>query len=612
MKRWLAILFFFLLLGFVGFGHVRLARMEIANAEVTGILIRFGQIRIDRIEVKPSSSASAASEKDFRSRPLPRVFCPPVQISVEKLIVPGAFEGSVQVKPICSWNWRLRAVKLEAASSPLAEETPVNFNGVLSLGDDGWKLAAGLRCGTLPVRIDAHGSGLAPQLDFALASGGIAATGRLEVCGGRVRMSAKAPVKFRTDVFRFSAGIRVDAVYDAGAVTADVAVEKIFFNYPGQRIAVVDGFVRASNFLYRAGDVPVCSNIAAGWSQAQVRELALTGVTLAAGGSPTNLLIRVQPSIQGSAAKPQAVIDVPLAHPDRLVIRGELPVFAVDPEDALGVLLRKFVPKLDFAGSAGARFAVEPGGGRPYVKIDAEVRNAAVKYDGWEVSDVQANCTVEGRAGRLRTSGRPKVEFGGIRNGEVRFGAGSVLFRMNPDEVFIEKFRSRFAGGELTAHGIHIAVADPDIDFTLYADKVDMGGVLQLIPEFRGQNILGTLYGQMPIRFVGGQVKLTTGFLYSLPGEEGRIAFRTPDTMALLLARAGIGEGAVRTQMAEALHNMSVSMFRIDIESHDPEKALVAFRIKGQSQSKTYPAPIDLTLNLRGPIEQIVNFGVMN
>ena len=81
--------------------------------------------------------------------------------------------------------------------------------------------------------------------------------------------------------------------------------------------------------------------------------------------------------------------------------------------------------------------------------------------------------------------------------------------------------------------------------------------------------------------------------------------------MALLLARAGIGEGAVRTQMAEALHNMSVSMFRIDIESHDPEKARVTFRIKGQSQSKTYPAPIDLNLNIRGPIEQIVNFGVM-
>lgn len=611
MKRWTAILVLFLLVGFVGFGHLRFARMEIANAEITGILIRFGQIRIDRIEIKSSAANSVAPGATAAAKPFPRVFCPPVQISVEKLIVPGVFEGGVSLKPICSWNWRLRAFKADAVSTPLADGTPINVGGILSLLDDGWKLSAGVRYGTFPVQVDAHGNGLNPTCDFALASSGYVVTGRLDVCGGRVTVTATAPVKLRTESLRVSAGIRLDAVYTEGVVTANAAVEKIYFTYPGQRIAVVDGYLRASNIVYKVGGVPVCSNITAGWNQAQVRELALTGITLVVDGTASNLLVRAYPVIQGSAVKPEGTITMPFAHLDRLVIRGEVPVFAVDPEDVLIGMLKKLVPELDFSGSVGGKFVLELGGGRQYIKIDARVRNAIVNYGGWKIADVQAACTFEGRPERLRTSGKPKVEFSGIRKDDFHFGAGLVLFRMNMDEVFIEKFASQFAGGELTAHGIHVALDNPDIDFTLYADKVDMGGVLQLIPEFRGQDILGTLYGQMPIHFKDGQLKFSTGYLYSPPGEEGRISFRSPDMMALLLARAGIGEGTVRKQMAEALHNMNVSLFRIDIEAHDPENALLAFKIKGQSQSKTYPAPIDLNLNIRGPIEQIVNFGVM-
>ena len=129
-----------------------------------------------------------------------------------------------------------------------------------------------------------------------------------------------------------------------------------------------------------------------------------------------------------------------------------------------------------------------------------------------------------------------------------------------------------------------------------------------MIMPFKGK-VEGVLYGRFPVGITADRVKLSTGFLYSLPGQGGVLRLEDSDQMLTLLDRAGI-TGDVREPLSRALSDMDFTVIRMELEPKLGGEAVLRIKLDGKSNFKEWPAPVALNLNLHGPLEELLNLGL--
>ena len=144
-------------------------------------------------------------------------------------------------------------------------------------------------------------------------------------------------------------------------------------------------------------------------------------------------------------------------------------------------------------------------------------------------------------------------------------------------------------------------------EFTIYADRVDLGKVLSLVMPFRGE-MQGVLYGRFPVGLKNKRIDLSTGYLYSLPGQGGYLKIDEPERMETLLKRAGIRRDT--DDIARALSDLELSTIRLDLDPREGEESSLRLKLVGKSNYEKRPAPVDLNLNFNGPLDEILNLGV--
>jgi hypothetical protein len=209
-----------------------------------------------------------------------------------------------------------------------------------------------------------------------------------------------------------------------------------------------------------------------------------------------------------------------------------------------------------------------------------------------------------------RTLGRPFAAFEAMNVGDVRLTRGRVDFQATAKELFIDRMEADFCKGKVYAYSIHLDPLNPNAEVTVYADRIDMGEMLMSALPFKADRIEGRLFGRFPVTVEGGHIRLKPGYLYSLPGQGG--TFRVNDSRELepWLAQAGI-QSDVNAPLAKALSDMDFSVIRIELETDEDEnEAVLRFGLSGKSNSKDWPAPVELNLNVRGPLERVLNMGL--
>ena len=208
----------------------------------------------------------------------------------------------------------------------------------------------------------------------------------------------------------------------------------------------------------------------------------------------------------------------------------------------------------------------------------------------------------------LRSKGRPLLTVESMEAGNIRMESGEAYFHLPKDELFVESINMRWAGGFLNAYSIH-AGFDGVLrnEFTIYADRVDLGSVFALVIPFEGE-MQGVLYGRFPVGVKNNRIELSSGYLYSLPDQGGYLRIKDPANMAVLLRRAGIHRDT--DEIAKALSDLDLSTIRLDLDPRDNENSSLRLRLAGRSKYVKRPAPVDLNLNLNGPLEEILNLGV--
>ncbi|MEI7947446.1 MAG: YdbH domain-containing protein [bacterium] len=344
------------------------------------------------------------------------------------------------------------------------------------------------------------------------------------------------------------------------------------------------------------------------WKDVKVAGLAFES----AGFTITNHLetveIRNRIQCKGSLLDLRSTVLMPLADPGRVTLHAQIPDVRLTGQDAIVTWIRTFDDTLTAEGRCSAEMELRRMDSGLYLHGKVATAEGSLTRLGVKVSGLRAEVPFEFRNG-FRTCQAPVVAFERMETGRFVVNKGEVLFQLTPEEFFIEQARVDFCKGQLNTYSIHLNLKQPNTDLIVYADRVDLGETLMMVTPLTGK-IEGVLYGRFPVKIADKKIHLSPGFLYSLPGQGGM--FRLDDVRQIepWLAQAGI-QSEVQGPLAKALGNMDFSTLRMELETPpDKGEAVLRLKIAGKSNDKEWPAPVDLNLNLHGPLEKVLNMGI--
>lgn len=246
--------------------------------------------------------------------------------------------------------------------------------------------------------------------------------------------------------------------------------------------------------------------------------------------------------------------------------------------------------------------------GLPLIKCQIEMYDGTVEQKDLELSGIGLNLGIEQHGTQMRSTGKSMLTFEKGKAGNINFDKGRLYFQLWPEAFFLEKMELGWCKGRLNAYAVMLDYHNPKDNFTLYADKIDLGEALKMMTGVHG-DIEGVLYGRLPIGIDHGKIKLNDGFLYSLPGRNGKLRLDDNKPILELLEKAGI-KGDVQVPLSKALADMDISSVKMDLMDAAGNEKLLHISLKGKSNYAAWPAPVDLNLNLRGPIEEVLNLGL--
>ena len=166
------------------------------------------------------------------------------------------------------------------------------------------------------------------------------------------------------------------------------------------------------------------------------------------------------------------------------------------------------------------------------------------------------------------------------------------------------------AGGELKLYALFLDPEKLSAGATIYVEDVDAGEVLARVKGFRG-SATGRMHGKLPFHLKDGkELRLRNAYLFSTPGETGKV--RLTDSTPILdnLALGGVNED-VRDNLAKALANLDYTVLRLQLRRGDNrDDASLALKLEGSATHGRTTVPVNIDVTFRGDLDQIINTGI--
>jgi hypothetical protein len=205
------------------------------------------------------------------------------------------------------------------------------------------------------------------------------------------------------------------------------------------------------------------------------------------------------------------------------------------PQSAPEIDLGKFLPVASgftFEGKflEKGQFVIGKGGLR--ATAESSLSNASLRHR-------ENNITVEGiqmalsipELPKMRSAAGQKLKFARASFGDMNIENGEINFQIeSPRSVLVEKSHFNWCDGQVDAPAIRLKAGLKDYSLILYCDRLNLAKVLE---QFGAASVeaQGELNGKIPIQYNNGQLNFHDGFLFTTPGETGKI--RMTDTEIL-------------------------------------------------------------------------------
>ncbi len=174
---------------------------------------------------------------------------------------------------------------------------------------------------------------------------------------------------------------------------------------------------------------------------------------------------------------------------------------------------------------------------------------------------------------KMRSAPGQKLKFARASIGDMNIENGDIDFQIeSARSVLIEKSHFNWCDGKVDAPAIRFKSGTEDYSLILYCDRLNLAKVLE---QFGAASVEaeGELNGRIPLRYKNGQLSFQDGFLFTTPGEPGKI--RMTDTEILT---AGIPQDTpqyVQMELArKALEDYDYSWAKLNLTTEGDDLLL--------------------------------------
>jgi hypothetical protein len=180
----------------------------------------------------------------------------------------------------------------------------------------------------------------------------------------------------------------------------------------------------------------------------------------------------------------------------------------------------------------------------------------------------------------IRSAPQQQLFFDKVTASGIEFSDGRMEFQIESlKSLFIEKTQFIWSEGNVDVYALRISPGVEDYRLILYCDRLNMAKVLE---QFGAATAVGEgrVSGRIPLRYNNGMISFDDGFLFSTPGETGKI--RVTDTEILTAGIAPDTPQYVQMELArEALKDYDVSWAKLNITS-EGEDVLLRMQLDGK------------------------------
>ena len=211
-----------------------------------------------------------------------------------------------------------------------------------------------------------------------------------------------------------------------------------------------------------------------------------------------------------------------------------------------------------------------------------------------------------------------------------RFNCSNAKIRFSLEDgksINIENLKFNWCNGIVSTEAFRLPSDDKALHLTLYCDRLEMEDLFHQLGAFDAEGG-GTLSGRIPVVVKKTEIAFDNGFLFSTPGEGGRIFIRDLDRMLAGVPK-NTREFSQLDLAGEALKNFEYKWVTLKLNTHGdtlginmqldgkPVSALPFeynqnlnsfVRIDAQSPGSNFQG-IKLDVNLTLPFNQVIQFG---
>lgn len=285
----------------------------------------------------------------------------------------------------------------------------------------------------------------------------------------------------------------------------------------------------------------------------------------------------------------------------------------IDVAQWMGVLLPNLGP--DFAGmSVGGALEITGEGTRLSSKLKGR---ATVDLKGGRLDHPTHKLLLEGIALEVafddiaaRRTAPVRLTWTGGRYDVVTLGAGRVVFEVDGDDVKVEEASLFVFGGELGLGAFTFSFSRPEVAVVARLVGADIALIYPLLPPVVTE-AKGRVDGSIALRRDATGIQVGDGRLALRGGETAELRLApTPGLLSASLPPAALkyypGLGGIEMGTVP----LKATLLEVTFTPQgDAEGRTAMVHLIGGPVDPSLTAPIDLNINVRGPLEMLIKFG---
>jgi hypothetical protein len=238
---------------------------------------------------------------------------------------------------------------------------------------------------------------------------------------------------------------------------------------------------------------------------------------------------------------------------------------------------------VSFAADALATLGVENSRARCGLDMTLSRGRVASTKKNFEVSGIQASFgsddlfAMETRPGQVVTADA-------IRINDIKLTDASIGYTLESlDSLLVENIGFSWCNGRVTTESMRVQPRKKAYNLTLFCDRLKLSEILRQVGSFEAEGE-GTVNGRIPVTFANGDLSFNRGFLFSSPGQGGKISVQGTEILM-----AGIPQGSAQyTQVdlaREALKDYQYQWAKL-LFNTDGETLIVNMAFDGEPENR--------------------------